>query len=671
MQCILCEKPSAAKNYAVALGGRKGYFNGKEYQIVNSIGHIFQMPTPEKQVDKNLVEKYKSWNLSNLPWNYKDIHFNKVLNAKFKDTFNTIKTVAKECDEFIIATDDDPTGEGTLLANEIIEALKLKGVRYYRSFHVDESPKEIRKAMCNLKDLGYDPKTDSDYIKANFRSKWDYLSMQWTRIFTHFSSDGCSVLRQGRLKSYMVWVVGEQIKAVNEYKKIPFYQNRFIDENEHVYISKKEEQFPNKEDVPVNKYKKSDVILDSEEKKYKAPPVLYDLNMLSASLAPKGFTSKQVLETYQAMYENHIVSYPRTEDKTITPEQFNEFLNIADAVAKVVGVDTALLSHRMPRKTHVKPTGSHGANRPANNVPKSLIDLKKDYGDCGVLIYQFVARNALAMLCEDYEYMHQIGHIKDYPDFIGTANIPVSYGYKQIFNDEKEADENVKELGKKAEPFIHEGFPPKPAWPTAKWLANLLKKNDVGTGATRASIYGDVTDPKAKYPLLIDKKGKIYMTNYGEMSYVLLKDTHIGDVTLTENLQKQMKEVANGADYNVYLQEIASLLVDDIKTVEQNSKLLSHDESVNTETQDFSFACPNCGKLLTASFKAVYCAKQNGGCGFIVYKRIASRTMSNEEIADLLLHNKTSLLKGFTSKAGKKFSARLTFDKDYKVIFTR
>ena len=84
MQCILCEKPSAAKNYAKALGGMKGTFNGKQYQIVNSVGHIFSMSAPEKQVSKENIDKYTNWDISNLPWDYRDIAFKKELNNQKK-----------------------------------------------------------------------------------------------------------------------------------------------------------------------------------------------------------------------------------------------------------------------------------------------------------------------------------------------------------------------------------------------------------------------------------------------------------------------------------------------------------------------------------------------------------------------------------------------------------
>ena len=40
---ILCEKPSAAKNFAKALGGSKGRFADTDYQIVNALGHLYEM----------------------------------------------------------------------------------------------------------------------------------------------------------------------------------------------------------------------------------------------------------------------------------------------------------------------------------------------------------------------------------------------------------------------------------------------------------------------------------------------------------------------------------------------------------------------------------------------------------------------------------------------------
>ncbi len=692
MQCILCEKPSAAKNYSLALGGRSGTFNGKQYTIVNSVGHIFGMVQDmEKQVkDPELAEKYSKWDVDNLPWHKDDLKFKRVLNPDMKKVYDDIKAVATKCDEIVIATDNDPTGEGELLAWEIIEAMNLKGKKYYRSFHVDESKKEIQKAMMNLKYLGTDSSNDPDYKKASFRSKWDFMSMQFTRVFTKLG-DGRSVLRQGRLKSYMVWAVGEQIRKASSYEKIPFYTNKFKDENGNVYTSDKEPQFEKKEDVDTTKYHASAVVVDSKTVKYGTPASLYDLSLLSSSLAPLGFPSKLVLDTYQKMYEDRnsdgeaIVSYPRTEDKTITPEQFNDFLKIADKVADLVGVDKSLLTHRTPRKTHVSASGSHGANRPTGNVPSSMQELERKYGKCGVMIYKFLARNALAMLCEDYKYEHQVGHIKDYPDFKGQVNIPLDLGYKKIFDDSKgndnDASDSIKEanaskgplpLGTMGEPFVFEGFPPKPSMPTAKWLANLLKKNDVGTGATRTSIYAEVTNDSAKYPLLIDKKGKITMTPYGEMSYHLLKGTHIGDVKLTEQLQDQMRQVAKGADPDTFLNEMEQLVRDDIEQVKKNAKEAGFTQaSAGAASSNYvgDCKCPKCSAKIIIGKNFYFCeTSKDKKCNFIIKKQFNGANITENDIKSICTGKATRELKMHSEAKNKDYKARLKYDKEQEKV---
>ena len=569
---ILCEKPSAARNFAKALGGNSGSFKGENYRIVSSVGHLYEFVSPSNMVDPSLKEKYASWDIGLLPWNETDFTWKKVQKDKTKDVIANIRKGLTGCDEICIATDVDPTGEGELLAWEILDALKLRPRRWSRMYHDDETPKSIQSAFASRKTLT-SMADDMDYVKADFRSKWDFCSMQWTRIATT-AGDGKSILRQGRLKSAMVLLVGDALKALAEYKEVPFYQNRFKDENGVIYTNKDEPTYPSEADVPPCPYKPSTVTLDDKEIKRTYPPKLLDLAALSARLAPKGYSADEVLKTYQKMYEDHIVSYPRTEDKFISPEQFKEMAPLVDSIAKVVGINTSDLTHRTPRTTHVKTGGSHGANRPGTTVPKSLGALSS-YGPSASAIYEILAKNFLAMYAEDYIYEKQTGHVTDYPKFVGTANVPKSMGWKAIFDsgDAKDEDENAKGLGTKAEPFIYRGVNKKPPVPTMKWLMKQLEKHDVGTGATRTSIYADVINAKAKFPLLKETKGKLSMTPYGEMSYKLLPGTHIGDIKITERLQSQMRGVAKGElDPDECIKEIRTMIEEDIKTMTENGK---------------------------------------------------------------------------------------------------
>ena len=580
---ILTEKPSAAKNFATALGGMTGTYNGEQYLIVNSVGHLYEFKKPDGQVDASLMKKYKSWNLSYLPWNENDFKWVREMKRGTSDVAKNIKAKLSQCDEVVIATDDDPTGEGELLAWEILEELKIRPKKYSRMLFEDESVKEIQKGFTSRRTIP-SMTTDMDYVKALYRSKFDYMSMQFTRIATA-CGDGQSVLRQGRLKSAMVAIVGDGLEAVKNYKKIPSYQNRFTDENGVKYSNPEEPCFPQKEQVP-QIYQPSAVICDMKKLKHSAPPKMLDLAALSAKLSTKGVKAETVLKVYQKMYEDHIVSYPRTEDKVITLEQFNELLPKIDEIARVVGVDPALLTHREPRKSHVKTGCAHGANRPGPNVPESLVSLKEKYGACAPLIYEILARNYLATLGEDYEYEHQEGHLEKYPNFVGKVNIPRKLGYKAIYKetdqeDENDEEESTKGIGTHATPYIQELFPPKPPAPTMTWLMKQLEKHDVGTGSTRTSIYAEVTNTKTKYPLLIDTKGKITMSEYGNMSYRLLPGTHIGDLKITEDLQADIRAIAAGqADPAECLTKMKQLVLDDIAVMQKNGQKMRQELNI-------------------------------------------------------------------------------------------
>lgn len=631
---ILTEKPSAKRNFIKALGGERGTFNGEKYVIVNALGHLYELKDPKFQVDKSLQKKYSSWSLNNLPWNYDDFKWEYKVSQGGQKYLKQIKDELKNCDEIVIATDIDPTGEGDLLAAEIIFEQKLDKKKLTRMEFIDESKKSLQEAFKNRRPIP-DLRKDLNYQKALFRSKWDFMSMQFTRIASNVSPVK-GVIRQGRLKSTMVYLVGEQLKLHEDYKEIPFFQNRFKDENGIIYTSSKEEKYESKNDVP-NKYKESDVVVDSKTIKKIPPPKLIDLAKLASMLAPKGYSSAEVQDTYQKMYQEGYLSYPRTEDKNITYEQFKEMLPLVDEIAKLVNVDVSKLTHRKPRPTHVKNSGSHGANRPGTRVPKDLKELSR-FGRSAIPIYTLLAKNFLAMFGEDYEYEHQKGHIKDYPQFKGTANIPKYLGWKEIFSDDEE-DENEKKLGlgKRGKPFVYKGFPPKPAAPTQGWLMKQLEKYNVGSGATRNSTFTEIVNPKSKYPLMNSDRGKLSLTIYGIVSHQLLKGTKIGDVGTTEEVLKIMKEIGKGKTELAEreLRNVAKLVEHDLRVMKENSKNLKLPEYKKVEK----------GTMKTADGKEISFKTEWGGYKF------------TEEEIEKLSKGETITIKGLKNKHGKKYNA--------------
>lgn len=580
------EKDSAAAAMATALGGRVGVpgkYNGTDYVIVALRGHMYEYRPPDEQVADDLRQRYKSWDTANLPWDETAFQWKRAAQKGVSAKLDTAKRLLGQCQEICFGGDVDPSGEGALIDLEVVEELHLRrGRKFTRMYFDDESPKSLQSGFLG-RVLIPDIHKHDECMKAMYRSRWDFLSQQFTRIATA-CGDGRSVLRQGRLKSAIVLLVGDQLKAVAEYEKIPYYQNRFRDDHGIIYTDPNEPRFPDEAAVP-RTYKPSAIAIDKKSMKSTPPPRLLDLAKLSSVLAAKGYKPKEVLATYQKMYEYRtplrkdnnlpnvggIVSYPRTEDKAISPEQFNDLLPYIDWICAVAGVDPKLVSYRQPRGTHVKAGGAHGANRPGLNVPNSLDELRQ-FGPSAVDIYRLLARNYLAMLCPDYEYEKQDGHVADYPAFKGTCNVPKIAGWKAVYSQgDDDADDSAIGLGTMAEPFVYEGFPPKPKAPTMDWLTAQLEKRDVGTGATRTSTIADVTDEKSRYPLMKESRGRLSLTEFGEMSYKLLPGTHIGDLGMTERVYAEMRDVAAGKlDMSLALSRVQAMVKEDLMTMAVN-----------------------------------------------------------------------------------------------------
>lgn len=118
----------------------------------------------------------------------------------------------------------------------------------------------------------------------------------------------------------------------------------------------------------------------------------------------------------------------------------------------------------------------------------------------------------------------------------------------------------------------------------------------------------------------------------------------------------------------------------DVKNMISNKKKkFSAKISLSKETYEptFEFAstpienkklgvCPKCGKevvSLNGKFGKYYKC-ENDNCDFKISGKIANKTISETAVKQLLTKKETSIIKGFTSKNGKKFDAKLKLDKD-------
>jgi DNA topoisomerase-3 len=88
--------------------------------------------------------------------------------------------------------------------------------------------------------------------------------------------------------------------------------------------------------------------------------------------------------------------------------------------------------------------------------------------------------------------------------------------------------------------------------------------------------------------------------------------------------------------------------------------------------------CPRCGavtgEIIKENSRAYGCtswkSREETGCGFVIWKRVAGRTITPEIARQLMEERRTrEVLSGFRSRNGKPFRARLVLNEEGKIEF--
>ena len=94
----------------------------------------------------------------------------------------------------------------------------------------------------------------------------------------------------------------------------------------------------------------------------------------------------------------------------------------------------------------------------------------------------------------------------------------------------------------------------------------------------------------------------------------------------------------------------------------------SHAQSAPETSGDL--ACPKCNQGLIIEGKRGFgCNRYREGCDFVVWKEMASKKLTQKQIQTLIAKGKTGLIKGFKSRKGGKFDARLKLDEGWMAVF--
>ena len=370
------------------------------------------------------------------------------------------------------------------------------------------------------------------------------------------------------------------------------------------------------------------------------------------------------------------MNYPRTGSRYISEDVFEE----VPVLLRKIGMP---LSNPLNRHSvdNAKVTDHH-AIIPTGETPSGLSTDE-------ITIYQMVVNRFIEAFSPDSEEERmQVRFTDGTNTFTWKACRQISLGWKAVQKGkeaEAEKKEDSDEQVLSSLPNLTEGevlslvnaditehkTKPKPLYTEATLLSAMenagkeVKEDDkrkamaecgIGTPATRANIIETLI---LRDYIRRDKKA-IIPTEKGLDVYEIVKDKKIANAEMTGSWELALAAIEAGKmPSDKFAQGINSY----VGTICE--ELLS----LSSEQKSYPvYRCPKCGQQSVGIYaKVAKCRHET--CGFHVFREVCSILLSEDNIRDLISSGRTPILKGLTSKAGKKFNARLVLKDDYTTTF--
>lgn len=195
-------------------------------------------------------------------------------------------------------------------------------------------------------------------------------------------------------------------------------------------------------------------------------------------------------------------------------------------------------------------------------------------------------------------------------------------------------------------------------------LRAAMRERGLGTPATRASIIETLID---RGYVRRDRRN-IVSTPLGAALVHSLPVTELASAELTGNWEARLARIERGEETReAFMKDIGAFVRSSIESVKKASFVIPMSET-NASAKVIA-KCPRCGNSVLDRTGDYACAVGASPCGLSVPKKIAQRDISPELAAVLLRNKKTIVLKGFRSRAGKRFNAALELRDDGTVHF--
>ena len=567
---ILAEKPSQAKSYAEAFDVKDKSKTYIELQpcatfkrgafITWGIGHLIELKMPQET-----QSEVNTWDLKNLPYLPEQFEY-KVAKGK-TEQFNAVKRLLKSAELIINACDVDREGSNIFYLILQEAGIKDKPIKrlWINSLEIDEVKKGFDSLIDNSKDVLM-------FNEAKARMVSDYLiGMNLSPLYTlKFQAHGLDreVFGIGRVQTPTLYMIYQRQKEIDQFTPESFYEiHATFNKNGHDYLGKMQLREKDKSVVlsllsQVKDEKQGNVTAVEKERKKQVAPQLHSLSTLQTTANKKWkYSPKQTLKTMQSLYEKKLVTYPRTDSRHITEQEFNYLKERLDQYLEIYNLNPKI-AYLEPRKRFVDSSKvqEHYAIVLTKGVSHSQVNA---LNDAEANIFKEIYNTTLAMFLEDYEYETTTvtTNIKNHP-FYSKGKIDVNLGWQSLFrkentDDTKEEDATLPDLQEgdvvPAKTDLHEGITKPPKHYTEGQLINLMKTcgkqveekenaeilkdvEGIGTEATRA----DVIEKLQKHEYITVKKNKVEITKKGILLCNAVTGTLLASAEMTAKWEKAL-----------------------------------------------------------------------------------------------------------------------------------
>ena len=678
--CIIAEKPSVAKDIARIVGAttkQDGYLEGCGYVVTWAMGHLIALAMPE-------AYGFSAYKAEDLP--IRPNPFQLVVRQVRKDKeyisdpaalkqLKVIRSCFDKADRIIVAT--DAGREGELIFRYIYQHFGCKKP-FDRLWISSLTDKAIREGLSNLKPGSH---YDNLYYSAKARSEADWLvGINASRALSIVRKGGYSL---GRVQTPTLAMVCRRYIENRDFSSVPYWKLSALMEKEGVSLKavgcKDYESEASAQTALAALRSQSQLTVESVVRKVAGtpPPLLYDLTALQKDANRRhGFSADKTLSIAQSLYEKKITTYPRTGSRYISEDVFEE----VSALLRKIGetLPTPLNRHSV---NNTKITDHH-AIIPTGETP---LGLSADE----TTIYQMVVNRFIEAFSPDSEEDRMLVRFTDGTNtFTWKAYRQISLGWKAVqkgkeVEAEKKEDSDEQVLSSLPSLTEEEVLPlvsaeitehktkPKPLYTEATLLSAMenagkeikdveskkaMAACGIGTPATRANIIETLI---LRDYIRRDKK-TIVPTEKGIAVYEIVKDKKIANAEMTGSWELALAAIEAGKmpsdkfsqGINSYVGTICEELL-----------------SLSSEQKSYPvYRCPKCGQQSVGIYaKVAKCRHET--CGFHVFREVCGILLSEDNIRDLISSGRTPILKGLTSKAGKKFNVRLVLGEDYTTSF--